>query len=149
LSGDEGKSEIDIIIEAPHWVWFIEAKYHSDISMGTTTRPERNQVIRNLDVGSYYAGVRKFYFSLLIRQRERSPHGCAAVDKYCGLAIARDELQSHRPDGLTNLQAVTLLTWAQLGTVLKQAMTSATRADERGYSQRLIEWLSGKGLIAI
>ena len=149
LSGGEGKSEIDIVIESPQWVWFIEAKYHSDISMGTTTRPDRNQVIRNLDVGSYYAGVRQFYFTLLVRARERTPQGCAAVERYCGLSAARDELKSHRPDGLINLQAVTLLTWSQVGAVLKQAAASSMRDDERGYSQRLIEWLAGKDLIDI
>jgi hypothetical protein len=29
--GDEAASEIDVIIEAPTWAWFIEAKYQSDI----------------------------------------------------------------------------------------------------------------------
>src|SRR6266576_5654449 len=28
--GDEGASEIDVVIQAPTWVWFIEAKYRSD-----------------------------------------------------------------------------------------------------------------------
>src|SRR5205823_13520305 len=37
VGGDEGDSEIDDVIEAPTWVWFIEAKYRSDISTGTTT----------------------------------------------------------------------------------------------------------------
>ena len=59
--GDEGASEIDVVIEASTWIWFIEAKYRSDISFGTTTRPERDQVLRNLDVGSYHAGVRQFF----------------------------------------------------------------------------------------
>ncbi|RPH62556.1 MAG: hypothetical protein EHM89_05390 [Acidobacteria bacterium] len=61
----EGDSEIDVLIESPEWVWFIEAKYQSDISIKTTTRPLRDQVLRNIDVGSYYAGVRRFFFSLL------------------------------------------------------------------------------------
>jgi hypothetical protein len=56
VGGDEGISEIDVVIEASTWVWFIEAKYTSDISLGTTTRPERDQVLRNIDVGSYCAG---------------------------------------------------------------------------------------------
>jgi hypothetical protein len=33
--GDEGHSEIDVVIEASTRVWFIEAKYRSDISIGT------------------------------------------------------------------------------------------------------------------
>jgi hypothetical protein len=60
--GDEGPSEIDVVIEAPSWVWFIEAKYRSDISTGTTTRPDRDQILRNIDVGTYYAGVQRFFF---------------------------------------------------------------------------------------
>src|SRR5688572_9288520 len=32
--GDEGRSEDDVIIEAASWVWFMEAKYRSDISTG-------------------------------------------------------------------------------------------------------------------
>src|SRR5262245_3276487 len=73
--GDEGASEIDVVIETASWVWFIEAKYRSDISTGTTTRPERDQILRNLDVGTYYAGVRQFFFSLLISSEQRSPVG--------------------------------------------------------------------------
>jgi hypothetical protein len=69
--GDEGDSEIDVIIETPTWVWFIEAKYRSDISLGTTTRPSRDQVIRNMDVGTYYVDVRQFFFSLLILSEDR------------------------------------------------------------------------------
>jgi hypothetical protein len=53
--GEEGLSEIDVIIE---WVWFIEAKHKSDIRLRTTTRPGRDQVLRNIDVESYYAGAR-------------------------------------------------------------------------------------------
>ena len=34
--GDEGPSEIDVVVEAASWVWFIEAKFRSDISSGTT-----------------------------------------------------------------------------------------------------------------
>jgi hypothetical protein len=70
--GDEGDSEIDVAIEAGTWVWFIEAKLRSDISRGTTTRPTRNQILRNLDAGTHYAGVRQFFFSLLVSSEEQS-----------------------------------------------------------------------------
>ena len=50
--GDEGKSEIDVAIEGQAWVWFIEAKSRSDSSMVTERRSERDQVLRNIDVGS-------------------------------------------------------------------------------------------------
>src|SRR5260370_6295161 len=117
-SGDEGVSEIDVVIEAPTWVWFIEAKYRSDISIGTTTRPERDQVLRNIDVGSYHSGVRDFFFSLLISSEAHSPEGVDRIRKYRDLSVPKDKLKDHRPDGLHNVKAVVQLTWDDLGYVL-------------------------------
>jgi hypothetical protein len=101
--GNEGVSEIDVVIETSSWVWFIEAKYRSNISAGTTTRPLRDQVLRNIDVGSYYAGVRDFFFTLLIDSVERSPVGAQTVSRYADLATPRSLLAGHRPDGLMNV----------------------------------------------
>ena len=144
--GDEGASEIDVVIESPTWVWFIEAKYRSDISRRTTTRPSRNQVLRNIDVGSYYAGVRHCYFSLLVSSKRTSPVGCDTVMQYQDLSVPRACLSGHRPDGLQNLQAISLLTWAHLGHVLTVAAGTARGSDEKGYAERAIEWLAQKGL---
>jgi hypothetical protein len=145
--GAEGESEIDVVIESPEWVWFIEAKYQSDISTGTTTRALRDQVLRNIDVGSYYAGVRQFFFTLLIRDAARSPLGVQAVSKYSDLNVPRLLLAEHRADGLRNLRAVTLLTWLDLGRILALCMDSARRDDEREYAQRAIAWIKAKGLL--
>ncbi len=147
LDGDEGPSEIDVVIEAPSWVWFIEAKYRSDISTGITTRPLRDQVLRNLDVGSYYAGVRAFFFSLLIASSERSPIGVETVRRYQDLDVPRSQLRAHRADGLANLKAVTLLTWSDLVAVLAAAVGSVRRVDERGYAERALTWMRTKGLL--
>jgi len=144
--GDEGASEIDVVIETPSWVWFIEAKYRSDISTGTTTRPLRDQVLRNIDVGSYYAGVREFYFSLLVASAERSPIGAETVKRYQDLDVVRTQLSGHRPDGLANLRAVTLLTWPDLAGVLAAASRSVRLRDEGGYAERALAWMQGKGL---
>jgi hypothetical protein len=145
--GEEGDSEIDVIIETPAWVWFIEAKYQSDISTRTTTRPLRDQVLRNIDVGSYYAGVRDFVFTLLIRDESRSRLGAESITRYSDLAEPRRLLAEHRPDGLMNLRAVTLLTWADLADVLLEARSRARRLDECGYAERAYEWLKQKGLV--
>ncbi len=146
VHGDEGASEVDILIEAAIWVWFIEAKYGSDISLGTTTRPDRDQVLRNIDVGSYYAGVRPFYFSLLGISERKSPQGLAKAKAYSNFATVRSALQGHRPDGLANLTAVGTLTWKDLAAVLQVAAESDARADEKEYATRAFEWLDGKGL---
>jgi hypothetical protein len=139
--GDEGSSEIDVVIEASTWVWFIEAKYRSDISTGTTTRPERDQVLRNLDVGSYHAGVRQFFFSLLIASEKHSPEGIKRLREYADLSVPRAKLQMHRPDGLQNLEAVGQLTWAALAEVLAEAVRVTSREDERAYAERAVAWL--------
>jgi hypothetical protein len=139
--GDEGASEVDVVIEAASWVWFIEAKYRSDISTGTTTRPERDQILRYLDVGTYHAGVRRFSFSLLISSEQRSPIGVIKLREYSEFAIARDKLAVHRPDRLVNLHAVGQITWSQLARVLADAEQAAVRADERAYASRARDWL--------
>lgn len=146
--GDEGESEIDIAIESPTWVWFIEAKRRSDISLGTKTRPERDQVLRNIDVGSYYAAPRDFFFSLLVASREASPRGAAAVDRYSDHAEIGALLSEHRPDGLANLRAVTILTWSDITYVLSVARDTVARTDEETYADRALKWMQQvKGLV--
>jgi hypothetical protein len=146
-AGDEGASEIDVIIEAASWVWFIEAKYRSDISARTTTRPYRDQVLRNLDVGSYHAGVRQFFFSLLISSVSSSPEGVKRIGEYANLSFARAKLEAHRPDGLQNLKAVGQLTWASLAQVLDEASKAAPLEDERTYAARAVTWLRERGFL--
>jgi hypothetical protein len=55
---DEGESEIDVRIETERLVCFIEGKYKSDISTRTKNNPERDQIVRNLDLGTWHAGRR-------------------------------------------------------------------------------------------
>ncbi len=143
--GDEGASEIDVVVEAPSWVWFIEAKYRSDISTGTTTRPDRDQVLRNIDVGSYYAGVRQFVFSLLISSEARSPEGLKRLHEYRDLSIPRTKLQAHRPDGLLNVKAIGQLTWKDLEHVLTEASKTAQH-NEQVYATRAVTWLQERVL---
>ena len=145
--GDEGNSEIDIAIESPSWVWFIEAKYRRDIETGTKSRPERDQVLRNIDVGSYYAGPRDFFFSLLVASPKTSPLGAAAVARYSDFEVTRSLLKDHRPDRLANLRTVTLLTWPDMAAVLADARDSIVRIAERHYADRALDWMRGKGLV--
>ena len=146
--GDEGDSEIDVVIQAPNWVWFIAAKYRSDVSLETKVRSWRDQVIRNIDVGSHYAGVRDFYFSLLIHDEKYSKLGVELVRKYADLETTRAALADHRPDELPNLGTVRLLTWQDLGIVLCAARDSARHADERAWAARAVKWLTEKRLFA-
>ena len=97
-------------------------------------------------MGSYYAGTRDFFFSLLVVSRETSPVGAAAVAEYSDFSKTRALLQAHRSDRLTNLRAVTLLTWLDMAAVLTDARDSVVRIDERHYADRALEWMRVKGL---
>jgi hypothetical protein len=147
LAGDEADAEIDVVLEAPTWVWFVEAKYRGDFATSTSTRPDRNEVLRSLDVGSAFAGSRDFYFSVLTSDRSRLAVGAALIDEYADLARPRALLREHRPDGLANLRGVSLLTWSHLTDVLADAAESAPRDDERGYAERATQWLEARGIV--
>jgi hypothetical protein len=61
----EGPTEVDIVLESDQALVFIEAKYLSDISADTSYDTTRDQIARNIDVGTYQAKNRDFYFILL------------------------------------------------------------------------------------
>ena len=61
----EGKTEIDVAIENDEVLIFVEAKYLSDISDHVTYDPWRDQIARCIDVGTYHAKGRAFFFILL------------------------------------------------------------------------------------
>ena len=101
-------------------------------------------MVRNIDVSSYYAGTRDFFFSLLIASPETSPLGAAAVARYSDLAETRALLQGHRPDPLANLRAVALLTWSNMAAVFAVVRDSIARIDEQHYAVRALEWKEEK-----
>ena len=142
--GDEGKSEIDICIESPNWVWFIEAKLTGDISKRTTIRENRDQIIRNIDVGSYYAGVRDFYFSLLIKSEKRSKIGVKKIEEYSNNSKIEEILAGHRPDKLVNLKGISTIRWQHIGEVLHSA--NITDEIENTFCERALNWMESKKL---
>ena len=63
----EGETHVDLTIETSNKLIFIEIKYKADISKKTKHDPNRDQIIRNIDVGSLAAKkwAKEFYFILL------------------------------------------------------------------------------------
>jgi hypothetical protein len=96
----------------------------------------------NLDVGSWYAGVRDFYFALLIMNEDRSPKGVEV------LKAVWPSLPSlaHRPDGMKNIKDVGRLRWNDVAGVLDACAEGAPRDDERGYARRAVAWMRERGL---
>ena len=64
----EGNTHVDLTVETDRKLIFVEAKYKSEISDHTGHDGERDQIIRNIDVGSYEAQVKdkEFFFILLV-----------------------------------------------------------------------------------
>jgi hypothetical protein len=143
---DEGDSEIDVRLETPDFVWFIEAKYKSDISTKTSANPRRNQVLRNIDVGSYYAGTRDFYFSLLALDSTRSRKGVAVTQMYSEFAHRIPEQLEHRKDACANLKGIGVLTWADCARALEACSKTANREEERQFALRALEWMRSRGV---
>jgi hypothetical protein len=67
LGCPEGNTEVDLTISTVKAIVFVEAKYGSEISERTSYCPGRDQIARNIDVGTFYAWKNRldFYFILL------------------------------------------------------------------------------------
>lgn len=119
---EEGEGEVDVVIEAPGWVWFIEAAHGRE-----------SQLLRTLHLGSHHAGLRAFYFSLLAGDAKEALAAGALV-------------RGHGPEGVANLGGVSLLRFTDLADVLADVSRAhATRDDERHYAERALEWMNRQG----
>ena len=144
LTTPEGQTEVDIIIQSNDFVWFIEAKYKSDISMRTTHDPKRNQVIRNIDVGLEYAKGKDFYFSLLILDEEHSPKGLSMTNSYRNsIQMVKEELP-HRNAELSNLHGIGVFDWFDLHKLLIELSTAANSELEKFVAKQASTWLGDK-----
>ncbi len=65
----QGKTEVDLIVALEdHLLVFIEAKFRSGVSSGVKHNPEWDQVIRNIDVGSWFSRGRVPDFRFILLQ---------------------------------------------------------------------------------
>jgi len=70
----EGFTEVDTVIEFQDYVIFVESKYLSEESKGTTYEKDRNQLIRNLDIANIYSkkkGIKNFYVVYLTCEKDK------------------------------------------------------------------------------
>jgi len=141
---DEGESEIDVRIETERLVCFIEAKYKSDISRRTKNNTDRDQIIRNLDLGTWHAGRRDFFFALLVIDEAHSADGLATLNRYTKERASVISHLPHRTDGLENLKGLGHLTWCDMAEILCRCETQAEHEDERQTAKRATEWLARK-----
>jgi hypothetical protein len=61
----EGSTEVDLVLESDKLLTFVEVKMDAEPSRGARNDPERNQLLRNLDVGHRRAREAKRAFALV------------------------------------------------------------------------------------
>ena len=61
----EGNTEVGLVLQSEDCLVFVEVKMEAEASTGTKADPERNQLIRNLDVGFLRVGAEKKSFALI------------------------------------------------------------------------------------
>ena len=144
LTTQEGQTEVDIIIKSNDFVWFIEAKYKSDINMGTTHDTKRNQVIRNIDVGLEYAKGKDFYFSLLILDEQHSPKGLSMTNYYRNSIDTVKKDLPHRKGELSNLHGIGVFSWFDLHELFNRLSTAANFELEKFVAKQASTWLEDK-----
>jgi hypothetical protein len=139
----EGQTEIDIIIESDEFVWFIEAKYKSDISLRTTNDSNRNKIIQNIDVGTNYAKKKDFYYSLLILDKYNSPMGFRMTNEYKASVESVVEMLPHRNE-LPTLKGISVLTWQELQLLFKTIYLYSKNKYEKFIADQASYWLLDK-----
>jgi hypothetical protein len=68
----EGFTEVDCWLETEHLALLIEGKRRESLSNATAWYPARNQLVRNLEVASDYAGAKEAFVLLAPKWRFRN-----------------------------------------------------------------------------
>ena len=105
-------------------------------------RHHQGSILRHLDVGSWYAGVRDFYFALLVMNEERSPTGVKVLKDVWPIGPA-PSASTRRHD---EHQGCGLLRWRDIADVLQAAADGSPRDDERVYARRAVGWMREREL---
>jgi hypothetical protein len=152
LSFKEGKTEVDVIIESENFVWFIEAKYKSDMSIRTKNNSMRNQIIRNIDIGLDYANDRPLLFSLLVLDEKHSPKGVSFIKELNHDWSKLSRYYPKRENRIENILGVSVITWSEIEDVFsyisqgKQVVS--IRQSDTFFANRIISWLKERKVIS-
>ncbi len=141
----EGETHADITMETSNKLIFIEVKYKADISKKTQHDPNRDQIIRNIDVGSWAAKKRakEFYFILLTLKS--NTYSIDKLNYYkSNPSNIIDEIGSYRKDikdYVALCENIHGISWDQILTSLQNIQLA--QKTELNYTN-LIDYLSDK-----
>jgi len=118
LGYTEGNTEVDLSIQSPKAMIFVEAKYRSEIALHTSHSSSRDQIIRNIDVGTYYAWKRGMDFYFILLAPLKSWKSIERLNLYREDPNKMTERLPHRSDIGNKLEQLTanlgFITWERL-----------------------------------
>jgi len=136
----EGPSEVDVTLELDSVVFFVEAKYRSGLATGTTYDEERDQIVRNLDVGlSYSKKLKKRFFLLIITNEDKPPALLTCYRKHPAELARKLPYQK----GLDLTSCVAWTNWREIMNTLKGKLKEFSLAERR-FVNDLLEYLQIK-----
>jgi hypothetical protein len=143
----EGKTHVDLTVETPRKLIFIEAKYKSNLSADTTHDSDRDQIIRNVDVGSWAARQigKEFFFTLLTSEANRA--SAWKLQSYKEQPyLLRHSIGSYRDDLAiddygTLADNLNLVYWEQ---ILKLVQAQSFRTAGGPSLEKLVDYLAAK-----
>jgi hypothetical protein len=139
----EGSTEVDLVIESEAFVTFVEAKMNAAPSNGTKADPERNQLVRNLDVGYRSAAQQGKAFALVY----------VTPDSVGPDIIARIQTQpicfpaNPKSDEEAIKSCLYWSSWGAVGNVLGESVTSHRLTEiEQSFALDVLAYLACKRL---
>jgi hypothetical protein len=139
----EGSTEVDLVLESERWLAFVEVKLDADPSQGTKNDPDRNQLLRNLDVGYRRAREAGKAFALVYVTPDTSEPDI--------VARLRTEPQTFPAsadiDSGTITKCLFWSSWAMIGNVLANSVAAGTLGPvENRFALDLLAYVSAKRL---
>jgi len=136
----EGSSEIDVTLELVGTVVFVEAKYRSGLATGTTYDKERDQIVRNLDVGlSYSQKFKKRFFLLIVTNESKPPE----LLTYYREHPAELERKLFYRKGINLISCLAWTNWSKIMNTLKEKLEKFSPMERR-FVNDLIKYLKIK-----
>jgi len=140
----EGFTEVDTVIEFQDNVIFIESKYLSEESKGTTHEKDRNQLIRNLDIANIYSKknqVKNFYVIYLTCEKDEPK---IVQDIRNGNIISKLSLET-KPEEIND--KIYWASFKDISDILSGlALSRAFYPTELNFVRDLLDYLCKKGI---
>lgn len=123
-----GPTEVDVTLELAGTVVFVEAKYRAGLSKSIAYDKERDQIVRNLDVGLNYSQKAKKHFFLLIITNERRP-----LELLTYYREHPTELERKLPYrvGLDLISSLAWTNWSEIMNTLKEKLEEFSLVERR------------------